>query len=50
MEGPDYARNVMVRFESFEQAVACYESPEYQEAVEFRRRAAESQFFIVQGE
>ena len=50
MEGPDYERNVMVRFESLEQAVACYESPEYQEAVKFRARAAESQFFIVQGE
>ena len=49
MEGPSFERNVMVRFASLEQAVACYESPEYQEAVEFRKRACESQFFIVEG-
>ncbi len=30
MEGKDHARNVVIRFETFEQAIACYRSPEYQ--------------------
>lgn len=33
MEGQDHARNVVVRFETFEAAVACYHSEEYQAIV-----------------
>ena len=32
-EGRDYARNVVIEFASHEQALACYDSPEYQESL-----------------
>ena len=39
MEGPHYfPRHVVIEFPSFEQAVACFESKEYQEAAAHRRR------------
>ena len=37
LEGPDtFERNIVVEFPSLEQAVACHESPEYQEAQKYR--------------
>lgn len=37
LEGPEtFERNIVVEFPSLEQAVACHESPEYQEARKFR--------------
>jgi uncharacterized protein (DUF1330 family) len=41
MEGPEtFQRFVVIEFPTFEQAVACFESPEYQEASAFRRGGA----------
>ena len=38
MEGPeDFQRFVVIEFPTLEQAVACFESPEYQDASAFRR-------------
>jgi len=38
MEGPqDFHRFVAIEFPTLEQAVACFESPEYQDASAFRR-------------
>jgi uncharacterized protein (DUF1330 family) len=38
MEGPDtFRRFVVIEFPTFEQAVACFESQEYQEAAAFRK-------------
>ena len=38
MEGPEnFERFVVIEFPTLEQAVACFESPEYQEAAAFRR-------------
>jgi len=38
MEGPDtFHRFVVIEFPTLEQGVACFESPEYQEAAAFRR-------------
>jgi uncharacterized protein (DUF1330 family) len=38
MEGPEnFHRFVVIEFPSVEQAAACFESPEYQEAAAFRR-------------
>jgi len=38
MEGPDtFRRFVVIEFSTFEQAVACFESPEYQEAAAHRK-------------
>ena len=38
MEGPDdFHRHVVIEFPTLEQGVACFQSPEYQEAAVFRR-------------
>jgi uncharacterized protein (DUF1330 family) len=38
MEGPDtFQRFVVIEFPTMEQGVACFESPEYQQAASFRR-------------
>ena len=39
MEGPEYfPRHVVIEFPTFEKAVECFESKEYREAAEHRRR------------
>lgn len=48
MEGNDRARNVVARFASFEDAVACYESDAYQAALEHARGASERDLVIVE--
>jgi len=48
-EGPQYARQLIVRFESYEQALACYESPEYQVAMKLALQASERELSIVEG-
>ena len=41
MEGPEtFQRFVVIEFPTFEQAVACFESQEYQDAAAFRRGGA----------
>jgi uncharacterized protein (DUF1330 family) len=41
MEGPEtFHRFVVIEFPTFEQAVACFESKEYQDAASFRRGGA----------
>jgi len=41
MEGPQrFERHIVIEFPTFEQAVACFESPEYVEAAAFRRAGA----------
>jgi uncharacterized protein (DUF1330 family) len=42
-------RTVIIEFESYEQAVACYRSPQYQEAMSHRQGAAQAQIVIVEG-
>jgi uncharacterized protein (DUF1330 family) len=51
MEGPEkFHRFVVIEFPSLEQAVACFESPEYREAAAFRRGGAgEVENVIVDG-
>ncbi len=51
MKGPDkFHRFVVIEFPSLEQAVACFESPEYQQAAAFRRGGAgEVETVIVEG-
>ncbi|ATQ56097.1 DUF1330 domain-containing protein [Paracoccus yeei] len=48
LEGADRARNVVARFPSVEDAVACYNSPEYQAALDHARNAAERDLVIVE--
>ena len=50
MEGPEsFQRFVVIEFPSFEEAVACFESPEYQEASVFRRAGGVVENVIVDG-
>jgi uncharacterized protein (DUF1330 family) len=51
MEGPDkFHRFVVIEFATFDQAVACFTSPEYEEAAAFRRSGAgEVETIIVEG-
>ena len=48
LEGADRPRNVVARFPSFEAAIACYESPEYQAALEHARGAAVRDLVVVE--
>ena len=49
LEGAGRPRNVVVEFASFEDAVACYNSPEYQAARAKRRGAGEADIVRVEG-
>src|SRR5262249_60730663 len=51
MEGPEkFHRFVVVEFDSLERGVACFQSPEYEEAAAFRRNGAgEVETVVVEG-
>ncbi len=49
LEGRDHARNVVVQFASFEDAIACYNSPAYQEALSYALKSADRDLAIVEG-
>jgi uncharacterized protein (DUF1330 family) len=49
VEGAAGARNVIIEFDSFEQALACYHSAEYQQALKLRLAAATASLVIVEG-
>ena len=48
-EGEAVARAVIVEFPSFEQALACYEDPDYLAAAEHGKRASRRDIVIVEG-
>ena len=50
-EGSSRSRNVVVEFESYEKALACYHSPEYQSAIGFRTEngVSEGDIVIIEG-
>ena len=47
--GPAAQRNVVIEFDSYEQALACYRSEEYQEAKRHREGVARAEVIIVEG-
>ena len=49
MEGEGRPRNVVIEFPTFEDAVACYNSEEYQAARAHRVDAGEAEIVIVEG-
>lgn len=49
MEGRQRARCVAVEFPSYDAALACYRSPEYQAAIELRKGKAEVDLVIIEG-
>ena len=49
LEGSARARNVVIEFPSMEEALACYNSPEYQAAIAVRQEVSEAELLIVEG-
>jgi uncharacterized protein (DUF1330 family) len=49
LEGHNRARNVVIEFESFQKALDCYASEEYQVAKAKRKGAGEADIVIVEG-
>ncbi|MNP67242.1 hypothetical protein D3C76_1630480 [compost metagenome] len=50
LEGrPTPQRSVVIEFESYEQALACYRSAEYQQACSHRQGVAKAEVIIVEG-
>ncbi|MCS0494929.1 DUF1330 domain-containing protein [Ancylobacter sp. MQZ15Z-1] len=49
VHGPARSRNVVLAFEDYETALACYRSPEYQKAFAFRSRSAVAEAIVIQG-
>jgi uncharacterized protein (DUF1330 family) len=49
LEGNHRPRNVVIEFASYEQALECYNSPEYQSARKRRIGAGEADIIIVEG-
>ena len=49
LEGEDHARNVLAEFPTFEDAVRCYESATYQEALKFAKKSSTRHLSIVEG-
>jgi len=49
VEGTFKSRTVVIEFDSFEQAVACYHSDAYQKAQAIRQDAADMNLLIVAG-
>ena len=49
LEGPQYARQLIVRFDSYEQALACYQSAEYTAANKLAMQASDRELTIVEG-
>jgi len=48
-EGTSRARNVVIEFDDYATALACYESPEYTEALRLRQNASVADVVIVEG-
>jgi uncharacterized protein (DUF1330 family) len=48
LEGKERPRNVVARFPSLEEAVACYNSTAYQEALSHAKNASERELMVVE--
>jgi uncharacterized protein (DUF1330 family) len=48
LEGKERPRNVVAKFPSVDAAVDCYNSPEYQEALNHARGASERELMVVE--
>src|SRR5215510_4373764 len=49
VEGGSRARNAVVEFPSYQAAVDCWKSPEYQRAIALRRDAATADLIVIEG-
>jgi uncharacterized protein (DUF1330 family) len=49
LEGTPRARNVLIEFASMEDALACYNSPEYTAARKIRQAVSDGEWLLVEG-
>ncbi|QLF69150.1 DUF1330 domain-containing protein [Peteryoungia desertarenae] len=49
LEGMARARNVVIEFPSYQAAIDCYNSPEYQIAAKIRQEVADAELVVVEG-
>ncbi len=49
VEGKSRSRIVVIEFPSYDQALACYRSPEYVKAIAIRKAAAEADLIVIEG-
>jgi uncharacterized protein (DUF1330 family) len=49
VEGKSRSRNIVIEFPSYDQAMACYRSPEYQAAAKYRHAGAEADISVLEG-
>lgn len=49
LEGQARGRNVVIEFPSMQDAVECYNSPEYQIAAKIRQEVADAEMVVVEG-
>jgi uncharacterized protein (DUF1330 family) len=49
MEGESRSRTVVIEFEDYETALACYRSPEYQRAMALRKGRAVADILVIEG-
>lgn len=49
MEGETFARHVVIEFPSYQEALAAYNDPDYQEVAKIRKRTADSTILVVEG-
>jgi uncharacterized protein (DUF1330 family) len=49
VEGTSRSRNVVIEFDSYEQALACYNSPEYQANIKLRLPHSTGDLIIIGG-
>jgi uncharacterized protein (DUF1330 family) len=48
-EGSSRSRNVVIEFPSYQTALDCWNSPEYQEAIKLRQPVSTVDFVIIEG-
>lgn len=49
VEGSMRERNVVIEFPSYEAALACWHSPEYQKVMKLRTAASEADLLVIEG-
>ena len=50
VEGPEFGRHLVIRFDSYADALACYEDPDYQALLPLVERAQARELVVVEGE
>lgn len=48
-EGSSRTRNAVIEFPSYQAAVDCWKSPEYQQAIKLRQRVSTADLIIIEG-